>query len=30
MNPHGLPEFLPPTWIDPNRKPLRNTVHLRP
>jgi hypothetical protein len=26
----GLPEFIPPTWIDPDRKPLRNTIHLRP
>jgi hypothetical protein len=24
---HGHPEFTPPRWIDPNRKPLRNTMH---
>jgi Domain of unknown function (DUF222) len=23
------PEFIPPTWIDPEQKPLRNAVHLR-
>ena len=23
------PEFTPPDWIDPDRKPLRNTIHLR-
>ncbi len=23
------PEFLPPTWIDPDRTPRRNTMHLR-
>ena len=23
----GLPEFIPPGWIDPHRKPLRNTLH---
>jgi hypothetical protein len=26
----GLPEFIPPRWIDPQQKPLRNTIHLRP
>src|SRR5437660_2497603 len=26
----GFPEFIPPQWIDPQRTPLRNTVHLRP
>ncbi|WP_158894875.1 HNH endonuclease signature motif containing protein [Amycolatopsis anabasis] len=26
---HGTPEFLPPTWLDPDRKPLRNTAHPR-
>lgn len=26
----GRPEFIPPKWIDPERKPLRNTIHLRP
>ena len=23
----GIPEFVPPTWIDPERKPRRNTMH---
>ncbi|MFF5991022.1 HNH endonuclease signature motif containing protein [Prauserella flavalba] len=23
----GQPEFIPPTWRDPRRRPLRNTVH---
>ncbi|MFC4080831.1 hypothetical protein ACFO3B_12035, partial [Amycolatopsis samaneae] len=23
----GLPEFLPPTWLDPGRTPRRNTIH---
>jgi hypothetical protein len=23
----GHPEFLPPTYIDPHRTPLRNTLH---
>ena len=26
----GLPEFTPPDYIDPDRKPLRNTYHRRP
>ncbi len=26
----GIPEFLPPPWIDPNRTPRRNTMHHRP
>src|SRR5882762_2556288 len=26
----GLPEFIPPKWIDPAQRPLRNKVHLRP
>ena len=26
----GLPTFLPPAWLDPDRKPLRNTLHRRP
>jgi hypothetical protein len=26
----GLPEFIPPRWIDPQQRPFRNTVHLRP
>jgi hypothetical protein len=25
----GLPTWLPPPWIDPDRKPLRNTMHRR-
>jgi hypothetical protein len=25
----GLPTWQPPPWIDPNRKPLRNTMHRR-
>ena len=24
---HGVPEFLPPPWLDPGRQPIRNTVH---
>ena len=28
---NGLPEFIPPKWIDPHQQPRRNTVHhLRP
>jgi hypothetical protein len=27
--PDGHPEFLPPAYIDPDRKPIRNTVHRR-
>jgi hypothetical protein len=27
---HGLPEFTPPSWIDPRRQPLRNHAHLHP
>jgi len=23
----GIPEFLPPPWIDPNRTPRRNVMH---
>jgi hypothetical protein len=26
----GLPEFIPPRWIDPTRAPLRNHRHTRP
>jgi hypothetical protein len=26
----GRPEFIPPKWIDPQQRPLRNTIHLRP
>jgi hypothetical protein len=26
----GHPEFTPPRWLDPNRKPLRNTMHHPP
>ena len=29
MRPDGHPEFLPPHYIDTNRKPLRNTLHRR-
>ncbi|MFD9894156.1 DUF222 domain-containing protein [Amycolatopsis sp. NPDC059027] len=25
----GLPEFVPPTWLDATRTPRRNTIHLR-
>jgi hypothetical protein len=24
---HGVPEFIPPPWRDPDRQPMRNTVH---
>jgi hypothetical protein len=27
---HGIPEWLPPPWIDPQRKPRRNTAHHLP
>jgi hypothetical protein len=27
MTPDGIPEFIPPTWIDPERKPQRNRAH---
>jgi len=27
MAPDGLPEFVPPHWLDPTRKPRRNTMH---
>jgi hypothetical protein len=23
----GVPEFIPPAWIDPERKPMRNRAH---
>jgi hypothetical protein len=23
----GMPEFLPPPWLDPDRTPLRNHIH---
>lgn len=26
----GIPEYLPPTWIDPARTPRRNTMHHNP
>ena len=26
----GVPEYLPPTWIDPNRAPRRNMMHHNP
>jgi hypothetical protein len=25
----GLPEFTPPAWIDPDRRPRRNQYHRR-
>jgi uncharacterized protein DUF222/HNH endonuclease len=25
----GLPEFIPPKWIDPQQKPIRNTIRLQ-
>jgi Domain of unknown function (DUF222) len=27
MAADGRPQFIPPTWIDPQQKPLRNTIH---
>ena len=27
---HGTPEFTPPEWLDPERKPIRNTAHQPP
>ena len=24
---HGTPEFIPPEWLDPEQKPIRNTAH---
>ncbi|WP_111768115.1 HNH endonuclease signature motif containing protein [Nakamurella deserti] len=27
MSTDGVPEFVPPRWIDPERRPRRNTVH---
>jgi hypothetical protein len=29
IGPDGYPEFTPPHYIDPDRKPIRNTVHRR-
>ncbi|MEV0268306.1 DUF222 domain-containing protein [Hamadaea sp. NPDC050747] len=29
IRPDGFPEFLPPTFIDPQRRPVRNTLHRR-
>lgn len=26
----GVPEFRPPPWIDPDRRPVRNHLHIRP
>ena len=26
----GRPEFIPPKWIDPQQRAMRNTIHLRP
>jgi hypothetical protein len=25
--PHGVPEWVPPAWLDPERRPRRNTAH---
>jgi len=25
--PDGIPEFIPPPWLDPEQKPRRNTMH---
>ena len=25
--PDGVPEFIPPKWLDPYQKPRRNTLH---
>ncbi|WP_245976266.1 HNH endonuclease signature motif containing protein [Amycolatopsis palatopharyngis] len=27
---HGTPEFIPPKWLDPEQKPIRNTAHHPP
>ena len=27
---HGQPEWLPPPWLDPNQRPIRNTAHHLP
>lgn len=27
MSADGIPEFIPPRWIDPDQRPRRNTVH---
>ncbi len=29
LGPDRRPEFLPPAWVDPNRRPRTNTLHLR-
>ncbi|MEV6970673.1 DUF222 domain-containing protein [Hamadaea sp. NPDC051192] len=29
MRPDGFPEFLPPAFVDPLRRPVRNTLHRR-
>lgn len=29
MSVDGVPEFIPPRWIDPAQRPRRNTAHLR-
>jgi hypothetical protein len=28
--PHGIPTWLPPTWRDPDQKPIRNHIHHLP
>jgi hypothetical protein len=30
MHQDGLPEWLPPPWLDPEQRPRRNTAHHRP
>jgi len=30
MAPDGIPEFIPPPWVDPRQVPRRNTVHHLP
>jgi hypothetical protein len=27
---HGVPEFIPPKWLDQEQKPMRNTTHNLP
>jgi hypothetical protein len=30
MADDAQPEWLPPPWVDPDQKPVRNTAHHRP
>ena len=30
MADDAMPEWLPPSWLDPEQQPRRNTVHHRP